>query len=323
MYVDKRLSGVLAVQTLSRLNRTRPGKEETFVLDFVNEPEEILASFKPYYRTAELQGETDPNMVHELQTKLAKAGVYLWSEVELFGDAFFDPKRRQSALHTYLKPAADRWQALEEEEAHQFRKDLGSFLRLYDFLSQIIPYNDAELEKLYVFGKNLMPRIAEHGMSSILELDSDVRLTHYRLQKLGEQKLDLEKGEVERLAPAGETGSGQSKTDEEKRLSDIVAKMNDLFAGELTEADFVGYVKTMETKLLENGALAEQAASNSEEQFGLGDFKSIFADTVVDGMEAHNNIAKQLLSDERIFAAMQGMMASAVYKAFRAQSSAS
>ncbi|MDB5854806.1 MAG: hypothetical protein JWR22_2847 [Herminiimonas sp.] len=318
MYVDKRLSGVLAVQTLSRLNRTRPDKEDTFVLDFVNEPEEILASFKPYYRTAELSGVTDPNLVHELQTKLSKAGVYLWSEVELFGDAFFNPKRQQSALHTYLKLAADRWQHLEEEDAHQFRKDLGSFLRLYDFLSQIIPYNDDELEKLYVFGKNLMPRIAEHSSSSILELDSDVRLTHYRLQKLGEQKLDLEKGEIERLAPAGETGSGQSKTDEEKRLSEIVSKMNDLFAGELTEADFIGYVKTMESKLLESGALAEQAANNTEEQFSLGDFKAIFADTVVDGMDAHNSIAKQLLSDERIFAAMQGMMASAVYKAFHA-----
>lgn len=318
MYVDKRLSGVLAVQTLSRLNRTKVGKEETFVLDFVNEPEEILASFKPYYRTAELDGVTDPNLVHELQTKLTKTGVYLWSEVEQFAQAFFDPKRKQSGLHAQLKPAADRWQDLDEEDAQQFRKDLVSFLRLYDFLSQIIPYNDDELEKLYVFGKNLMPRIVEHGSSSILELDSDVRLTHYRLQKLGEQKLNLEDGQVEKLSPAGETGSGNSKTDEELRLAEIVGKMNDLFAGELTDADFIGYVKTMEGKLLENEQLEEQAANNSEEQFALGDFKEIFSSTVIDGMDAHNSIAKQLLSDDRIFAAMQGMMAAAVFKAFKA-----
>jgi type I restriction enzyme R subunit len=317
MYVDKRLSGVLAVQTLSRLNRTRPGKEDTFVLDFVNEPEEILASFKPYYRTAELEGVTDPNLVHELQTKLTKAGVFLWSEVEQFAEAFFTPKRKQSGLHAFLKPAADRWQDLDEEVAHQFQKDLGSFLRLYDFLSQIIPYNDDELEKLYVFGKSLMPRISEHGSSSILELDADVRLTHYRLQKLGAQKLNLEDGEIVLLKPASEAGSGQGKDDEEKRLRDIVDKMNDLFAGELTEADFIGYVKTMEGKLLENEQLAEQAANNSEEQFSLGDFKDIFSNTVIDGMDAHNSIAKQLLSDERIFVAMQGMMATAVYKAFK------
>jgi type I restriction enzyme R subunit len=319
MYVDKRLSGVLAVQTLSRLNRTRPGKEDTFVLDFVNDPAEILASFKPYYRSAQLEAETDPNLVHELQTKLTKTGVYLWSEVEQFAQAFFNPKRQQSNLHAFLKPAADRWQDMEEEDAHQFRKDLGSFLRLYDFMSQIIPYNDDELEKLYVFGRNLMPRIAEHGLSSILELDADVRLTHYRLQKLGEQKLNLEDGEVEKLKPAGETGSGASKTEEEKRLRDIVEKMNDLFAGELTEADFVGYVKTMESKLLENEELAHQAGSNSEEQFMLGDFKEIFSNTIIDSMDAQNSIAKQLLSDDRIFAAMQGMMATAVYNAFKHQ----
>ena len=318
MYVDKRLSGVLAVQTLSRLNRTRPGKEDTFVLDFVNAPEEILASFKPYYRTAELEAITDPNLVHELQTKLTKTGVYLWSEVEQFAEAFFNPRRQQSGLHAYLKPAADRWQNMDEEAAQQFRKDLVSFLRLYDFLSQIIPYNDDELEKLYVFGKNLMPRIAEHSSSSILELDSDVRLTHYRLQKLGEQKLNLEDGQVEKLKPASETGAAKSSEDEEKRLRDIVEKMNNLFAGELTEADFVGYVKTMESKLLENKLLGEQAANNSEEQFSLGDFKDIFSGTVIDGLEAHSSIAKQLLSDERIFAVMQGMMASAVYKAFQA-----
>ena len=317
MYVDKRLSGVLAVQTLSRLNRTHPGKEDTFVLDFVNAPVEILKSFQPYYRTAELEEVTDPNIVHELQTKLDQAGVYLASEVEQFADAFFDPKRKQAGLHAYLKPASDRWHDLEEEKALQFRKDLGSFLRLYDFLSQIIPYNDVELERLYVFGKHLMPRIAEHGASSILELDADVRLTHYRVQKLGEQTLDLDAGGVVALKPVKETGTGTAREDEDRQLREIVEKMNDLFAGDLTDADMVGYVTTIKGKLLESEKLAEQAANNSEAQFAMGDFKSIFTDIVVEGMDAHNNIAKQLLSDDRILAAMQAMMAGMVYKAFQ------
>ena len=317
MYVDKRLSGVMAVQTLSRLNRTHPGKDGTFVLDFVNDPQEILDSFKPYYRTAELEDVTDPNIVHELQTKLTKVGVYLWSEVEQFAQAFFDPKRKQAALHAYLKPAADRWQALEPDDAEQFRKDLGTLLRLYDFLSQIVPYNDPELEKLYAFGKNLMPRISEHTASSILELDSDVLLTHYRLQKLGESKLDLESGEAEKLKPAREVGTSGSRSDEERALKEIVERMNDLFAGDLTEADLVGYVTTVKGKLLENETLAEQAANNSPEQFELGDFKDAFEDAIVEGMDAHNNIAKQMLSDERIFTAMQSMMAAVVYKAFQ------
>lgn len=316
MYVDKRLSGVMAVQTLSRLNRIYPGKEETFVLDFINKPDEILKSFQPYYRGAELEDVTDPNIVHELQTKLDHAGVYFPAEVEGFAAAFFDPKRRQAGLHAFLKPAADRFYALDEEEADQFRKDLTSFLRMYDFLSQIIAYNDTDLEKLYAFGKNLMPRIAERGTSSLLDLNSDVRLTHYRLQKQSEQTLDLSTGEATKLRPASDTGTGKALTDEQKKLAEIVAKMNDLFAGDLTEADLVGYVTTIKGKLLESEKLAEQAASNNEQQFAMGDFKDILTDLVIDGQNGHNKIADQLLKDERIFTAVQGMLASMVYNAF-------
>lgn len=319
MYVDKRLSGVLAVQTLSRLNRTCPGKEDTFVLDFVNKPEEILESFQPYYRAAAMEGVTDPNIVHELQIKLDQAKVYFVTEVEAFADAFFDPKRKQSALHAHLKPAADRFKELEEEEQAQFRKDLATFLRMYDFLSQIIAYDDPDLEKRYAFGKNLMPRITEHETTSVLELDSDVRLTHYRLQKLGEQALDLAKGDVVTLTPASEVGTGTAVEDEKKRLSEIVGKMNDLFAGDLSEADMVGYVTTLSGKLLENETLAQQAQANTEEQFGMGDFKNILTDIVLDSQDAHNSIANQLLTDERIFTAMQGMLAKMVYRAFAAR----
>lgn len=318
MYVDKRLSGVLAVQTLSRLNRIYPGKEDTFVLDFVNKPEEILASFQPYYRGAKLEEVTDPNIVHELMTKLGQANVYLWTEVEAFGAAFFDPKRKQAGLHAHLKPAADRFKELEEEKAESFRKDLGTYLRMYDFLSQIVPYNDAELEKLYVFGKNLMPRLLDAGGgSSTLELDSDVRLTHYRLQKIGEQKLDLAGGGVVALKPASEAGTGKAPTDEERKLAEIVEKMNDLFSGNLSEADMVGYVTTIQGKLLENETLKEQAENNSEQQFEMGDFGELFTDAVIEGQEAHNSIAAQLLKDERIFAAMKSMLAKMVWQQFQ------
>ncbi len=317
MYVDKRLSGVMAVQTLSRLNRTHPLKEDTFVLDFVNRPDEILASFQPYYRTAQLAEETDPNIVHELHIKLDKAGVYLPSEVDAFAEAFFNPKAKQAGLHAHLKPAFDRFSNLEDDEAEQFRKDLGSYLKMYDFLSQIVPYEDADLEKLYVFGKNLMPRLAEHDAAALLTLDADVRLTHYRLQKLGEQQLDLGTGDVVQLKPASAVGKGVARDDEQLKLAEIVGKMNDLFSGDLTEADLVGYVTTIKGKLMESEKLREQAASNSEAQFAMGDFKDVLTDIIIDGQEAHNIIADQLLKDERVFAAMQAMMASAVYRAIR------
>jgi type I restriction enzyme R subunit len=319
MYVDKRLSGVLAVQTLSRLNRMYPGKEDTFVLDFVNKPEEILESFQPYYRSAQLEDVTDPNVVHELLTKLNKAGVYYWTEVEKFAEAFFNPKvKTQGALHQVLKPAFDRYQALEDEPRELFRKDLGSFLRLYEFLSQIIPYDDPELEKLFVFGKNLMPRLAADSRDRHrLELDSDVMLTHYRLQKVAEQQLDLEKAEVVKLPGIGEAGTGSAPEDEKKALREIVAKMNDVFSGHITEADFIGSVTAWAGHLEKNEKLAAQARNNSVEQFEMGDFKDTFTDIIIEAQDAHNSIAEQLLKDERIFGLMQSMVAKMVWQKFQ------
>ena len=124
---------------------------------------------------------------------------------------------------------------------------------MYDFLSQIIPYNDPDLEKLYVFGKNLMPRILEHAPEATWSWMGMSGSTHYRLQKLGEQTLDLSSGEVIKLKPASDTGTGAAVDDEQRKLAEIVAKMNDLFAGNLTDADLVGYVTTIKGKLLENG----------------------------------------------------------------------
>lgn len=318
MYVDKRLSGVLAVQTLSRLNRRHPGKEDTFVLDFVNKPEEILASFQPYYRTAQLEDVTDPNLVHELMTKLNKVGVYFWTEVESFAEAFFNPKvKTQGALHGVLKPAFDRYDDMEDEEQTLFRKDLGSFLRLYEFLSQIIPYDDPDLEKLFVFGKNLMPRLAEHGRKEMLSLDEDVKLTHYRLQKLGEQALDLEKAEVIKLAGISEAGTGAAPIDERKELREIVGKMNDLFSGDIKESDFIGAVTSWQGRLMSSDKLASQAKNNSQEQFALGDFKDAFMDVVIEAQDSHNTIADQLLKDERILGVMQQMVAKMVWKGFQ------
>jgi type I restriction enzyme, R subunit len=321
MYVDKRLSGVLAVQTLSRLNRTSPGKEDTFVLDFVNRPDEILESFQPYYRTAQLEQVTDPNIVHELMTKLNKFGVYFWSEVEGFAAAFFNPKvKTQGALHHWLKPAFDRYEALQEEETRElFRKDLTSFLRLYEFLSQIVPYNDPELEKLFAFGKNLLPRLNQSERQEMLSLDDDVQLTHYRLQKLSEQKLDLESGDVIKLPGTTEAGSGAAPPDEKKELREIVAKMNDLFAGEISESDFIGALTAWSGRLAANEKVAEQATNNSEEQFALGDFKDAFMDVVIDANDAQNSIADQLLKNPRIFGVMQSMMAKMVWKQFQQQ----
>ena len=200
MYVDKKLSGVDAVQTLSRLNRTFPGKsqDDVFVLDFVNDPEEIKAAFAPYYRTTLLAETSEPNLVYDLFEKLRDARIYEWHEVEAFAEVFFDPKGQQPNLQTYCRPAVDRYRSrlkaaserrrrareaedqalaredevaaenarLEQREAGEeldaletFRSDLRGFLRFYEFMSQVIAFDDPDLEKLSVFGRNLLPML--------------------------------------------------------------------------------------------------------------------------------------------------------------------
>lgn len=149
MYVDKRLSGVTAVQTLSRLNRTYKGKTETFILDFVNSSDEILKAFRTYYKKAELADVSDPDLIHNLQAKLDASLIYLASEVDAFAAAYFDSKGTQAALQAHIAPAVDRFRGRQKEGQDQgdkmpldsleiFRKDLGTFTRTYDFLSQII-----------------------------------------------------------------------------------------------------------------------------------------------------------------------------------------
>ena len=318
MYVDKVLSGVMAVQTLSRLNRVFPGKEETFVLDFVNKPEVILASFLPYYRTASLQDVTDPNSVHELQITLDEAQVYQRSEVEALSRALHNAKLKQAAVIGHCVPGYERWKALPKAEAETFRKNLNSFVRLYSFLSQLIDYQDAELDALYAYGRYLL-RLTSHGVQEVIpDLSGDVALTYYRVQKQDEQKLKLESGEVVLLQPM--TGAGRKGTEDEKQaLREVVEELNLLFGGRFTEADRVGFVTTLNGRLLQNERLAEQAASNTESQFALGDFPEILTDMIIEGQDAHNAIADLLLQDKRVYEAIVQKMAKVAYQAFSAR----
>lgn len=148
-------------------------------------------------------------------------------------------------------------------------------------------------------------------------LDEDVKLTHYRLQKMGEQALDLEKAEVVKLPGIKEAGTGAANEDERKELKEIVAKMNDLFSGDITEADFIGSLTTWQGRLMASEALAAQAKNNTEEQFALGSFKDEFMDVVIEAQDAQNSIAEQLLKDDRIMGVMQKMLARMVWQGFQ------
>lgn len=277
MYVDKKLSGVTAVQTLSRLNRTAPGKDTTYVLDFVNEPEEILDSFLPYFRDAQLSGITDPNIVHDMQAKLEHAGIYDNGDVERVVSAALAGKGN-NALSAALAPVVDtftkRLQAAQENKDRtsedsllDFRKTVESFIKAYSFLSQLYNYGDTDIEKTFIFLKLLIRLI--RGGADIESID----LTQVELKALGIKKgdsanLSLVDGESIALDPVDEQGTGQVHDPVFIALREAVEQLNTLWDDEtFTNADSNGIALWVAGKAAEQSAIRKQASANTLDQF--------------------------------------------------------
>ena len=326
MYVDKRLAGVQAVQTLSRLNRAHEGKTTTYVLDFVNDPEEVLAAFKPYYETAALAGTTDPNLVFDLRAKLDGSGCYEEAEVERVVRVELDPNARQGELIAALEPVADRLlrrhraagearrvaqarhdaaaeqAAKDEQEALQlFKADAAAYLRLYTFLSQIFDYGNTALEKRALFFKRLLPLLEFGREREGIDL-SKVELTHHRLRDRGVRDLPLGAGDAMLLDPIAESGHGLLRERERAYLGAIIAKVNELFAGEITDQDKLCYVQqVIRGKLLESATLRQQAASNTKEQFaGSPDLDGELLNAILAAYDAHTVMSRQALDSESV-----------------------
>ena len=340
MYVDKKLGGVECVQTLSRLNRIFPSKAETgtFILDFFNEPDDILNAFQPYYQTAELADVSDPDLIFDLFDKLRASGVFLWQEVEQFCNAFYVKSKSNAAIANICKPAVERWQkrfksAIEafkqakdmfertkrtndpvlianaensfkeckqEKDALEiFKKDLGTFVRFYEFMSQIVDYDDKDLEKLCLYARNLRPMLRE-SIEDEDDIDlSNVELSHYRLSVIRQQNIKLKEDSAEyKLVPGEGLGSAKAKDKKEEFLSQIIDRLNELFiTDELTDNDMVSYAYTVRDKLRENAQVMQQIANNSPEQAMLGDFAKAIDDAILDSSAAQQNQMMQLLSD--------------------------
>ena len=324
MYVDKRLAGIQAVQTLSRLNRAYPGKDTTYVLDFVNEAKEVLEAFKTYYATAELAGVTDPNLVYDLRAKLDATGHYDEHEVERVVKVEMNPNAAQYELNAALEPVADRllkryqaarkaWQdaqALKDTKAAQtaqdemnalllFKRDLGTFMRVYTFLSQIFDYGNTAIEKRAIFFRRLLP-LLEFGRERIGVDLSKVVLTHHKLKNQGKRALPLGVGEP--LPPMTDTGGGQLQEKEKALLAEIIARVNTLFDGELSDDDKLVYVNhVLKGKLLESDILVQQANNNTKEQFSNSpDFANELMNAIMDALSAHTTMSKQALDSEKV-----------------------
>lgn len=267
MYVDKKLGGVNAVQTLSRLNRTHPEKKGTMVLDFANEADEIRAAFEPYYETTLLSEATDPNLLYEIQTRLAAFPVYTQADIDGFAKVYFDPKATQDRLYAVLAPVVERFRGLSEEEQQDFRGQLTDFVRLYAFLAQILTFADADLEKLYVYARYLRRLLPGSQTELPREVQQNIDMESYRIQQIGSGSIALER-KPGILDPVGTKGAYISAPEELEALSRIIAELNDRFGLNLGPEHRVTLGQMME-KLDDDAALDAAARVNTRENVRL------------------------------------------------------
>ena len=347
MYVDKRLGGIQAVQTLSRLNRCFPGKDQTYVVDFVNDPADILAAFKPYFETAELSGVTDPYIVNELKAKLDGQALYDTFEVDRVVNVALKGKRaKPSELDAATTPVASRLlmayaaakrafeaaggDAKKEKAAKDtmdslilFKSDIAAYVRVYGFMSQIFDYGNTDVEKRSIFFRLLYPLLTYGREREGVDL-SALKLTAYTIKQMDDPALNLAAGEPEKIYAADDSGSGEVQDKAKIALSELIAKVNDLFEGDLTPGDKLVYVNdVIKGKLMESQKLAEQATNNTKEQFANSpDLANEIMNAVMDALTAHTAMSKQALASGELRADMKDVLLGAgkLWEGLRAKS---
>ena len=317
MYVDKRLDGVQAVQTLSRLNRKIPGKENPFVLDFVNEAEDIYRAFKPYYDATSLQEGSDPQQLENLKHELDAAQVYFWSEVEAFARVFYKPVARQSAqdhagMQLHLQPAVDRFKTMTDEaKRSDFREKLNGYVNIYSFMSQIMPYGDPALEMLYSFGRFLLPHLPIDRDSERVKIGDEVGLQYYRLQRIYSGEINLHEGEPEGVKSPTDVGTGRAK-EEKAPLSEIIKVLNERFGTNFTEEDRFFFEQIRE-KATSSEQVIKLRRANPFDKFQLG-MRQLIEDMMVQRMADNDKIVTRYMDDKEFGNAAFDVLSRAIYE---------
>ncbi len=323
MYVDKKLSGVLAVQTLSRLNRTTRGKEETFVLDFINEEEEIQSSFQPYYELTSVDKNSDPNHLYDLKATIEGAQIIWQTEVDNFCNIFYKSQEKlsktdQGKLNAYIDPAVERFKLLPEQNdvsgtisQDDLKHAIQVFTRAYSFLTQIMPFSDVELEKFFTYCRFLSKKLPKKDASDRFQLGDEVELNSYRLQKISEKNILLEEKGTYGLDTGGEAGI-RSKKEEIILLSEIVDVLNQRFGTDFTNADQLFFDQITE-ECIQNEELKLVAQSNNEENFNYVG-KEAVTDVLIDLMPKNQAIFNRIMDDEKFGDAVKTLIMKQVYK---------
>lgn len=319
MYVVKKLAGVQAVQTLSRLNRMAPGKTRTFVLDFANKEEDIHKAFKPYYESTAIGDHADPHRLSQLQHKLLAPAIFTQSDVDAFVQAWYRPKREQSGsdhkqMNAVLDAVVARFKAQEDALQEEFRGLLTVYRNLYAFLSQIVPYQDSDLEKLYTFVRNLMAKLPSADDGRRFVLDDEVSLRYYRMQQITDGSIDLGQGESYPLKGPTDVGTGRV-ADEAVMLSSLVEKLNERFGTDFTEADQLFFDQ------IRLSAEASEQIQEAAKANNLGDFASylerVLDELFIERMEGNEEIFSRVMSDRAFRSAASQHLAFDIFERVR------
>lgn len=321
MYVVKRLAGVQAVQTLSRLNRIAPGKSRTFVLDFANEDEDIYQAFKPYYQTTPVGENADPQRLSELQHRLLEWAIFTSADVTAFAEVWYRPKRDHSArdhrvMNAVLDAVVQRFQERDEAEWEEFRGQLTAYRNLYGFLSQIIPYQDSEHERLYTFVRNLLAKLPTPGDGEAFVLDDEIALRYFRLQQMTEGSIDLTQGEAYPLKGPTDVGTSCVR-DEPVALSSLIDTLNERFGTDFTEADQL-FFDQIRASAENDENIAEAARANNYANFAAY-FDRMLDELFIARMEGNEEIFSRVMTDTEFRSAAHEHLAQEIFRRIREQ----
>lgn len=289
MYVDKKLQRVNAVQTLSRLNRISPGKDEVYVLDFVNETDDIRKSFQPYYETTMLSEGTDPNVLYEIERDMLKFDIIDQSEIDRFVELWYSTED-QSRLHYVLAPAVKRYEEKSKEDKFTFKDNLRRYVKTYAFITQIVTFKDISLEKLYLYTRFLLKKLPLDKESLPREIVESIDMDRYRIKATYKGGITLEKKEGQ-LASLPQKEK-QPPVSEYDRLSAIIAKINEIGGAQFTEDDKVKFTRLAD-KICDDNHFNESIKTNTKSNLKLL-FKTLFDKAMADMYENDFNFYKKI-----------------------------
>lgn len=318
MIVDKKLKNVKAVQTLSRLNRTCPGKVDTFVLDFANKKEDILEAFQPFYQETSLEQEVNVDLIYQTEKELLDYAIYNESDIKAFIDIWNHPGKQDATamgkMTSVLKPVADRYNLKNPEERYQFRRQVRKLLRWYSYITQVVRMFDADMHKEYLFLSYLIGLLPEEKEEPI-DLDGKLKLEYYKLQKTFEGAIKLEKvdGQYVPSKKQGAQGIRQKST-----LDEILDKINEKYKGQFTDGDRV-MLGALHDKLIADDKLASSARTSDPRIFTESIFPSAFGNAAMESyMEAQDSYGS-LFEDKSKYDAVMSALAGVIYREMRSK----